>query len=493
MKLYAWILTSSTLLLLGLLLWPLSVKTFRSTASFQLVYQPESGIEKTSLNGQVTAALREQTAHDKVTALIAALKAPVTSPVLKSGDAGQVRNAISIRARLGDSANSADYQIVLQGTGGRDEIEFLNTLVVNINTSLNTRFHENNATGIVDQLSRDFMSFHVGVVDRMASQVNAVAQGIETVRNDIQIISNDLASYQPAAAGSGQRRPLGRARDDQSESRLARLLAEKQELLAQPGMTPYHWQVTAVQKQIESLQHPAPTSGGGSFQAPSGTDASLVKNRFAAQSGVPASIDRPGDGSAFDASLTHIIDGIRGINLQIPQRELASLSHQMQDSRENAETLVGRLNQSAQSGIQVRSPIAMSDFQRAASSLPVGGVPTGRNFLWLGVFAGLLGGSIALNFDPALKTRPFRSIAQMQNKLGLPVIGLVRSIRTIRQPRSFRRQIATSLVKYCEWTLLGIGVLLLLAAILNSHVAAAFLENPFHGITRTVWMLTSHS
>ncbi len=494
MKLYAWIVTTSTLLLLGLLLWPLSVDSFRSTARFQLSYRTDSGLEKATLNRQVVAALREQTSPEQLAGLISGLKSRVTSSLLRSSDAEQLQQAISIRVRLGESANSVDYQIVLEGSGSQDELEFLNTLVVKINDYLDTRLNQNNAIRVVDQLTDDFSKYHSGVVSQMATQVNDVMQRIETVRNDIQIISSDLSSYQPGTPATASRRPLGRIQESGSRDELARLVSEKRDLLARPGMTPYHWQVTALQKQIENIRNAQPQSpaGGGGFQVPDGSQGGLVKNQFASGSRSQGEQDGAVSAPLFDASLTRIMDGIRMINLQGPQRELASLGRQMEDSGENAQTLAGRLNRSAKSSLIVHSPVSLNDFQRAASSQPVGGVPTGSNFLWLVVVSGLIGGVVALNFDPALKIRRFRTIAQMQNKLGLPVIGMVRSIQTMRQPRSIKRQSAASIVKFCEWTLLGIGVLLLVAAILNSHVAAAFLENPFHGITRTVWMLTSH-
>ena len=490
MKLYAWIVTTSTLLLVGLLLWPMSVNTFRSTARFQVSYRPDSGLEKSSISRKVVAALRDQTSPANINDLLQHLDTRITSPLLTSADVERLREAISIRGRLGDSANSVDYQIVLQGSGSADEIEFLNTLVIRVNAALDAQLNESNAREVIDRLTGQFTRWHAEVVQQMAGQVDDVLNSLETARNDIQIITNDLTGYQQVQAGSGSRSPLGRADRNDDASQLQLLKSEKERLLSQPGMTPFHAEVTAVQEQIERLQNSGTTSsgGGGSFQVPGNSQGKIIQNQFAP--GIQSGQRR--ESPTFDSSLTRIVDGIRMVNLEVPGRKLSELRTQIGESHSNAETLAGRMGQAARNDLDVVSPLTLTDFQRAASSAPVGGVPTGQNFLWLGIFAGLIGAAVAMNFDPSLKKRKFRSLAQMQNKLGLPVVGMVRSIQTIRQPRSIRRQTATSMVKFCEWTLLGIGVLLVVAALLNSQVAGAFLENPFHGITRTVWMLTAH-
>lgn len=485
LKLYAWAVTACTLLLLGLVLWPLSVSTFRSTARFHLDYAPDSGLEKATLNRLVLDSFHDQTSAESIARLLQDLRTPVTSPLLQSNDPTRLRAAIDILGKPGEIANSVEYQAVFTGQGSPDELEFLNRFLVALNARLDSRLAENNTSDVVDDLAADFSRFHAGAVEQAADRIDEVLRQVETAADDIMILSSDLQALPGApAANSPARRPRVFAAVAQTpkNSRLEELLAERERLLAIPGMTRFHVQVTSIQKQIEDLRQSTDVTGfindGGNM---------VVQNRFATGATAAASAGP----AEFGSSLETVRSGIQAVDLQTPLRDLANLQQQLNDSDSTIKTVAQRIRQRAEGRIRVQSPVTITDFRKATASVPVGGVPTGRNLLWLGLFSGLVASLVALNFDPHLKTRRFRSVSQLQAKLGLPLLGVVQSTRSARQTGPARRLVATRIVKLCEWTLLAIALLLVVAALLNSQVAVAFLENPFHGLTRTVWLFTS--
>ncbi len=81
-RFYACVITGATVLLLGMLLWPLTVHTFRSTASFEIGYEASSGLDKSALNQLVISAMRDATRPEITMNMIKRIKSTIKSPLL---------------------------------------------------------------------------------------------------------------------------------------------------------------------------------------------------------------------------------------------------------------------------------------------------------------------------------------------------------------------------------------------------------------------------
>jgi hypothetical protein len=257
-------------------------------------------------------------------------------------------------------------------------------------------------------------------------------------------------------------------------------------------MTPYHAEITAIQQQIETLLASPEVTGvaGGEFRAAPAT-AEIVRNQFA----VPATgTGNPEDDAepVFDASLTRIVDEIRRIDLAPAQQDLASLHARISESRTNSTTAVGRMVERAHDELGRSSPVTMTSITQATSSVPVNGFPTGASFLSICLAAVATGSVVALNLNPARRRRRFRSLSQLQHRLGIPVIGAVANRPLVRLPVTWRGAAASHLLTICEWALVAFGLLIAAAIVCNSQVASTFAENPFHGVTQAIWSLAPH-
>ncbi len=484
-KIYVWIIAACTLLLVCLLLWPFSVKQFRTTSTFNLRYEPTSGLEKTTLNKIVVDALREQTGHNGLADMVARIKAPLRSDVLRSLDPEIIRDAIHIQGRPAVSGNIVEYRLSIVGDGSADEIEFANLLVSRINSQLGLKLSEENHRQVIRELSSDFRAFHSGVLDELSGQLGRVIDSINTAHNDIQIVRNDLASIDFSTQAISAPGVMGRP----ATSSLEDLQAEKSRLLAEPGMTEFHPQVQRLQKQIEQLNDSTgtPSSPRQEFASSGNTPSVVIKNQFipnatSAQPQAPT-ID-------FSAPIGQVVSDISMIDLSTPRAELKNLQQSV-DTAAGSGLIVERINKRALEQLQYTLPVAMTDLSAARRPAPIGGAPTTAQFMWLLLFAAAFGTIIAVNYDPSLKRRRFRSVEHMQRKLGLPVVGVLRNRPALVIPKPIHRLLATRIVRICEWTLFALAVLLILAALVNSEVASAFIENPFHGITKTFWLMTS--
>ncbi len=489
-RIYVGIIATGTLLLLGLFLWPLTVGQFRTTAVFKLKYQPDSGVEKTTLNSWIVEALRVQTDRSAIADILSQMDSVLTSSVLNSLDPETIREAIQIQGRPGAIANSVEYRLSMMGEGTDDEVEFINLVIARINNQLDFQLTRNNSANVVQALTDDFAEFHENRMLQLSGQLSEVVDQLSTAQNDIRIASSDLQTLL-----GGVRQKVNFTRPTAQE--LQSLEQEKASLLAKPEYNEFHPEVAAIRMKIEALSpsntevtkdfSKAPT-GNAVFSEPEG-DTKFVPNKFfSTRSKTKLEPSQEGGNTAFAASVSQIIDAIEMIDLTTSRRTLAGVQDSIE--QENAiDVMVKRLNERAVSELEYQSPVSLADLELAKRSSPVGGAPTTTQFLCLFLLAGGFGSIVASNYDPSIRKRPFRSVDQLQRTLNVPVVGVLRNASTVTH-RPFNKLFASRAIQFCEWTLLALAILLIIAALANSELAIAFIENPFHGITETIWLIT---
>ena len=456
---------------------------------FKLKYEPASGIEKTILNTWVVDALRAQTGRNALAEIFAQMETSLSSKVLNSMDPEFIRKSIHIQTRPGSSANSVEYRLSLVGEGSEDEIEFMNTIISRINNELDLQLSQTNREKVLGRLTEDFEELHDSRLQQVSGQITGVLDRLSTADNDIRIVASDLQNLTSVSQPSN-RALLGRP----SSMELQSLRTEKKRLMDQQGMNDYHPKIVEIRRKIEKLSTTVPavnasTSRSSTFSAAPG-GAVFVKNQFDGNNRpVPEySLDAEPSNESFTAPVSEIVKDIQLIDLRGSRQALSDVQESI-DDLEGTQVVISRLGERAIKDLQFQSPIEVADFQIARRSSPIGGAPTANQFIFLLMFAGFFGTIVALNYDPALKKRPFRSVDQLQRKLAVPVIGVLRN-RSLETHRPLNKLAAAKTVQFCEWTLLALAVLLIFAALANSEVAAAFIENPFHGITRTIWLIS---
>ena len=391
----------------------------------------------------------------------------------------------------------------MTGDGSPDEIEFLNLVVSRIKAQLDRELVDKNSKLVVQALNENFSTYHNGAIGRIADQIDSVIGNVSTAQNDLRIAAGDLQAITTAPITNRSRPPV-LARPTDAE--LQNAIAQKRSLLGQ-GLTEYHPQVVEVQDQIEryvAARAAKPGSGsktdsayvGNTFQTKPNGNSTVVTNKFfTPQGSTPTMTDLPALETSsddliadFTAPISRIVNDIEMIDLTPATRELTNLRETLQNT-EPVEVVAQRLGDQAIEQLHYSPPIALSNLDMAKRSIPIGGSPTTMQFALLFLFAGVFGALVSWNYDPQLKCRPFRSVDQLQRKLSLPVIGVLRG-RNAESSRPFQKVAFFRIVQICEWTLLALAVLLILAALVNSEVAAAFIENPFHGIKKTIWLVS---
>jgi hypothetical protein len=498
-RVYAAAIVASAVFLLVMLVWPLTVSRFQTTTRFEISYESASGLDKSRLNQLVVTSLRDAMRAEAVADSIRRIEgaARLKSSLLRNPDIDTLSSAIRVNWREGRHANSIEYEINMTGSGTPDEIAFLNDLVVRINGELGSRIAGDRTAHVMNGFSDEVARFYDGTVEQFAQQVNMVMQRVESARTELAAVRNSLCEAdmeEPAAAV-----PFARPDESKLDAELKRLLEVRNELLSRSGMTQWHPEVTAVQKQIEELQNRV-TEGSASqaFSFPSNSQATVVRNRFVDEANrannVPAAnashVQAP---VSRQPAIAEVLKGIEEIDLNSPAEQLDALGEQIAVSRAAANEAVSRVQRQALENSDTWTPVKILDIAKASASTPIGGTPRGREWGWLMAIAGLAGIAVSVNYDPSRNIRRFRSSRQLETVLGLPVLGTVYTRPAAAGKSSLLKWTAARLVRMGEWTLLGGAVLLLIAAMINSQIAGAFLENPFHAVTNTVWILLSRS
>lgn len=498
-RIYAAAIVASAVFLLAMLVWPLTVGKFQTSTRFEVSYEAASGLDKSRLNQLVVTSLRDAMRVEAVADSIRNLerKARLKSALLRNPDIHTLSSAIRVNWREGENANSIDYEVSMIGSGTPDEIDFLNDLVVRINQELGSRIAGEQTAEAISGFSEEVARYYDGTVEQFAQQVNSVMQRVESARHELAEVRDNLSDAAQDSLASAE--PSENASHDDGDAELRKLLDTRNEMLTARGLTQYHPEVTAVQKKIEEIQSER-TQGSPSqlFLAPTNPAATVVRNRFverpAPDNPVPAAnASHSRMAGSRQPAIAEVLKGIEKIDLSGPAEQLGALEEQIAGTRATANEIVSRVQQRALAHSDTRAPVKVVDIVKAVASTPIGGTPQGRDWLWLMSIAGLSGLAVAINYDPARNIRRFRSAQHLELVLGLPVLGTVQSRTGSVQSLPLFKWLAARAVRLCEWTLLGGAILLLIAAMINSQIASAFLENPFHAVTNTVWMLMSRS
>ena len=134
------------------------------------------------------------------------------------------------------------------------------------------------------------------------------------------------------------------------------------------------------------------------------------------------------------------------------------------------------------------------------AAIPVGAVPSRRDLMLLLLASGLFAAIVCASYKPFAQ-RGFEDIEQAGKKLDLPVIAtLHRRNRSasaagsdLGDGSSFGgKPAANQIVSASKWILFAGLMLTIGFCLVNSNIGSAFLTSPFHGFAQIVWTLQGH-
>ncbi len=131
-----------------------------------------------------------------------------------------------------------------------------------------------------------------------------------------------------------------------------------------------------------------------------------------------------------------------------------------------------------------------------SSTQPIGGVPQFSHLLLVGLMSVAIGGVVAWNYS-AFHNHGFQSVSQIAVLLRIPVIATLPTKTKASNAASSIGSIegqpmANQIVGLAGMVLLGLVLTTLGFCVINEEVRVAFLSNPFHGLSRIVWMFVGY-
>ena len=129
------------------------------------------------------------------------------------------------------------------------------------------------------------------------------------------------------------------------------------------------------------------------------------------------------------------------------------------------------------------------------SSVPINGIPNRGQIMMLGILAAAIGSVVASNYRP-FAARGFANVGRLATLLRIPVVATLPitagSALTDLHNQRFGLPWANWFVHGAKAVLFGLLLLVVGFCLINQEVRQAFLENPFHGFAKMVWVFVGY-
>ena len=430
------------------MIWPLSTNSWRSESdiSLSLMQRKDSSAEFQNVLNEVVPR------HTSIDAIVQAIKqTPKMEP--QGANVSLEKMAANIHQRLKVvllERNGPDQLAVRVGLGGwatKKEKVFVNVLATRMAKDFMTSPlasilpSDPLPSGDIESLQRR----HREIEQRANELLAQIQENLQDSANDLVDSSSELPSLNQ---GDDLKSQLDDQLDSLSDQRNRIASAEGDSIL----------ELAAIDQQIEDVQIEFEKTNATPFQM-----ASHTLNRVAAGNSLQSTFD----------------------SLRVT---IANLANVAAESCAAAETASRSRPAFAISSVRSRPPV------------PVGGVPSWREMLFLMLASCVFATIVSLSYQPFAQ-RGFESVEKVGRKLELPVIATLESrneFEDITGPgipvESAKAETPGSnqVVNICKWILFCSLMLTIGFCLVNADIRSAFLVGPFHGFAEIVWTLKGY-
>ena len=378
-KFFAFVMTFAACFVLLALLWPLSVKGFRTQASVSVVVG-ESDSAKQQFQDTFVKFIRSRTDDTALSRLMEAVEqnCRLESPALRGSDFEKIRESLSVNAIPISSSDGFRLDFAYDGNGSEDERYVVQLLADDLATAL---------IGTAGQTTN-----HESMVGRLNWLVSQAESDMAVVRSKMQHLTE--------SAGSGAR-----------------------------SSSPFR---------------------NASHRSSSNTNVSEIPELADIQSSLAA----------------------------IDMRALRTTVAELRETKTTAGSNKG-------SGKSVSR----------LETTPIGGVPRTSHVVFISLLSLLVGSVVASNFQ-AFSPQGFEDTSTVASRLKVPVLASIPSRSSVADSNSSSGGQALPVANRVGWfakaVLLCVIGLTIFVCCLNPEIRQAFLQNPFHGFSRLVWLFVGH-
>lgn len=460
---YVFAIVTTTVVLLALLLWPLSVDQFQASTEVRLSIDPTM-LDGNSANQMIAQAVVRNTKDERLSQLLSEVRGKVatTSKFLNESQSNQIRDAIKVGTRSDKKSNGIELQLSFVGSGTQDEIEFVNRLANAVAADVSLA----RSTAHVDQALSQWKSNLVG---QLQQQGQALMDANQLLKGQLVTAINNGTPSVNEQIVPGNQGPNDEISSITLQQQISQLYIEIEKQKSDNFWDDTHPTIVQMNQQVRQLREQL----NQSYQSGSST---RIKNPF-----MNASMSNQLDAATNSASI-----GELETSLQILEQINREVVLNAQTQIDSVEKFHNEL-----SSLTSRSELIRLDkIMLASSADPIGGAPNSQQLLFIFLMAIGLGSVFAWQIDPMSRTQRIRSAEHAESVLGVPTIGVLTSTESLNQHNESKQRWFSMLFKGFEYILLFLVVALVIATLVNSEIFAALMSNPFQAISKVIWMLT---
>ena len=459
-KLLAFLTVACTLFVVFSLLWPLSVRTWQSQSEIGLSLAKRKGSDK-EFKELLHEVVQRHTSVEAIERILVQNDISSPNPNQSALDlAKRVRKRMNLRLVQGiQSEGDVRLQVGLNGIASARENFFVNALATTV--------------------AQDFMMSPLASLMPEQEQDGQQIASLEHRRHEIHARATELLAQIEGNYGKAQSEwassdnsmdlpnlNLNAGDSNGSRERLNQEIAAlvEQRRMEQEQNAVLTWEVDVINEKIEQKQAEL-----AALSVPKSNQSSPFRvASFRKQPSVSGS-----------AGGTGVVSGLRE-----SVDQLASLASEA--------TLVAK-----SSG---RGPAFSVESVFSKEAKPVGAIPP-KPHLWLLMLAACgIAGIVVASYQP-FASKGFEDVDSVSRKLKIPVVASLdnshladESTGALAPAGDTATELpqANNMVKACEWILFAGLMLVIGFCLANADIRDSFMQNPFYGFARIMWVLRGH-
>lgn len=483
---YVWSVVFLAVFLASILIWPLTVKTFKMTSRCHVtVPAADASYEQNEIAAY--EIVRKITGDDALQLVTDKIEKSVKleNRFLKDRDWDALRETVKVSVQNGATDSDVIVQLSIEGRGTTDEKRLINQLV----SLFAVEFARDSRVSDV-QSQFKALKQQADLDDRnnsedLNAQINALRGVLNSTEQKFRALASEFANQdqqhptlnQPVS-NSGNETQIARLRDQQRGLMIERFEKESRNnwSIEHPEIAQIQRKIDDIQTQIRNLESAGLNGRNQSLSTNSAQFEAHKTNHFALASAT----------SKTESTLAGFASQLETIDLNSARSALDQLNDMIRTDATQRQQLLSSFNdQFAQTTSIGVASLTINDIALADKVYAIGASPHVVQLMFL-AFLGLAVASVVTwKFDPSAVTKPFETSEKLQHVLGIPVLATIATRANANSKgNGVLHTWATRLVRTSEAVLLLLLIGLIAACLIDNQFIFTFFSNPLNAIAR---------
>ena len=483
---YAWSVVFLAAFLVAILIWPLTVKTFKMTSRCHVTV-PAADVSYEQNEAAAYEIVRKITGDNSLQLITDKIEksTKLENRYLKDRDWDGLRETVKVSVQNGGIDSDLIVQLSIEGRGTTDEQRLINQLV----SLFAVEFARDSRVSDV-QSQYKVLKQQADLDDRnnsedLNAQINALRGVLNSTEQKFRSLANEFSNQEQQQTTLNQ--PVSKAGNDAQIAGLRdqqrELMIERFEKESRNNWSIEHPEIARIQRKIDDIQtqirnlEVADSNGRNQSLANNSAQYEAHKtNHFALASAT----------SKTKSTLASVASQLESIDLNSARSALEQLNDMIRtDATQRQQRLSSFDDQLAQASSIGVSSLTINDIALADEVYAIGATPHVVHLMFLAFFGLAVASVVTWKFDPSAVTKPFETSEKLQHVLGIPVLATIATRANGSSTGNGAMHLwAMRLVRTSEAVLLLLLVGLIAACLIDNQFIFNFFSNPLNAIAR---------